>query len=144
MLSVPFVIAASDEEAAVADADAALRGAYRACLDAEAAGANVSLLLVRLNEAGVEFTGARVALASGNSSGAMNRAGLCKNLAEAVSVDAGTLRADALARAEGWWVTVVFGVVGAGVFVCVLFLGWRWFRRYYMCRFMESRPQVVS
>jgi len=132
-----------EADAAVADADGALRGAFVAASDAESVGANVSGLMGRLTEAGAALTGAKVALASGNYSHAVSWAGTCKALAEGVSGDAGVLKSDSVARAAGWWLAVSFGVVGAAVFVAVLFLVWRWFRRVYGGKLLESRPEVA-
>jgi hypothetical protein len=146
MFSVPCGLTVGAEEAsvAVADADGALRGAFGAVLDAERAGANVSGLIGRMNEAGVALTGARVALAAGNYSDAVSRAGECRGLADGVVLDAGVLKNDAAAQASLWWVTVLLGVTGSVVFVVILFLVWRRFKRYYADRLLGSRPEVVA
>jgi hypothetical protein len=112
--------------------------------DAEAAGANVSGLMGRLNEAGGALTSAGVALAVGNYSDAVSLAGTCTSLADGVSRDAGVLKSDSVARAADWMLTVSFSAVGAAVFVAVLFLVWRWFRRVYGEKLFESRPEVVA
>ena len=146
VFSVPLGLAVGAEEAsvAVADADTALRGAFRAVLDAESAGANVSGLMGRLNEAGVALTGARVALAAGNYSDAVGGAGECKGLADIVVLEAGVLKNDAAAQASLWWVTVLLSVVGSVVFVVTLFLVWRRFKRYYSDKLLGSRPEVAA
>lgn len=146
MFSVPCGLAVGFEEAsvAVADADIALRGAFDAVSDAESAGANVSGLMGRLNEAGVALTGARVALAAGNYSDAVGRAGECRGLADGVVLDAGVLKNDAAAQASLWWVTVLLGVTGSVVFVVVLFLVWLRFKRYYADRLLGYRPEVAA
>jgi hypothetical protein len=146
MFSVSLGLAAGAEEAsvAVADADTALRGAFAAALNAESAGANVSGLMGRLNDAGVALMGARVALAAENYSDAVGGAGTCRGLADGVVLDAGVLKNDAVAQASLWWVTVLLGVTGSVVFVVVLFLVWRRFRRYYADRLLGSRPEVAA
>jgi len=146
VLSVSWACASGPEEAsgAVADAERSLRDAFRVVSDAEAFGANVSGLLDRLNEAGGALTSAGVALAEGNYSGAVGWAGTCRALSEDVSGDADVLKSDAVARAAGWWLTVSFSAVGAGVFVAALFLVWRWFRRTYEGKLLESRPEAVA
>jgi len=143
---VPRGLAVGAEEASVAvtDADTALRGAFAAALNAESAGANVSGLIGRLNEAGVALTGARVALAAGNYSDAVGGAGECKGLADIVVLDAGLLKNDAAAQASRWWVTVLLGVTGSVVFVVVLFLVWRRFKRYYADKLLGCRPEVAA
>jgi len=144
--SVPWACAVGPEEAsgAFADADRSLRDAFRVVSDAEAFGVNVSGLLGRLNEAGGALTSAGVALAAGNYSGAVSLAGTCRALAEGVSGYAGVLKSDAVARAAGWWLTVSFSAVGAALFVATLLLVWRWFRRTYEGKLLESRPEAVA
>lgn len=146
VFSVPRGLAVGAEEAsaAVANADTALRGAFDAVLDAESAGANVGGLMGRLNDAGVALTGANVALAAGNYSDAFSRADKCRDLANGVLSDAGVLKNDAAAQASRWWVTVLLSVLGSVVFVVVLFLVWRRFKRYYSDRLLGCRPEVAA
>jgi hypothetical protein len=146
VFGVPFGLAVGFEEASVAvsDADGALRGTFVAVLDAESSGANVSGLMGRLNEAGVALTGARVALAAGNYSDAVGRAGECRGLADSVALEAGVLNNDAAAQASRWWVTVLLSVTGSVVFVVVLSLVWRRFKRYYADRLLGSKPEVAA
>ena len=146
VFSVPWVCAVGPEEASgtVADADRSLRDAFRVVWDAEAAGANVSVLVSRLNEAGGALASADDALAAANYSGAVSLAGACKGLADGVSGEAAVLKSDAVVRAADWWLTVSFSVVGAAVFVAALFLVWRWFRRVYERRLLASRPEAVA
>jgi len=146
VFSVPLGLAIGAEEASavVADADTALRGAFTAALNAESVGVNVSGLMGRMNDAGVALTGARVALAAGNYSDAVSRAGECKGLADGVAADAGVLKNDAAAQASLWWVTVLLSVTGSVVFVVVLFLVWRRFKRYYADRLLGCRPEVAA
>jgi len=142
-----FVVWGSGRDEAVVrvgEADAALRGAFVAVVGAEGAGANVSGLLVRLNVAGGLLSSAVVAFQDGNYTLAVERAGDCVGLADGVLGDAGLLKADAVAHAGGWWVTVSFSAVGSVVFVGVLLLVWRLFRRFYGERFLKSRPEVAG
>lgn len=145
VLSVPRAFAAGSGEAdlAVSDADDALRGAFVHVSDAEGAGANVSGLMGRLNEAGDALASARAALEMENYSDAVSRAGVCKSLVSGVVGDADALKT-AVATASGWWITVSFSVVGSAVFIVVLFLVWRWFRRFYAAKLLESRLEVVE
>jgi len=146
VLSVPRAFAAGSGEAdlAVSDADDALRGAFVHVFDAEGAGANVSGLMGRLNEAGDALASARAALEMENYSDAVSRAGVCKSLVSGVVGDADALKTDALATKSSWWITMSFSVVGSVVFVVVLFLVWRWVRRFYAAKLLESRPEVVE
>jgi hypothetical protein len=146
VLNVPRAFAVGSEEAALAvsDADGALRGAFVAVSDAERVGANVSGLMGRLNEAGDALASARTALEMENYNDAVSRADLCKSLVSGVVGDADALKADALGTKSSWWITMSFSVVGSVVFVVVLFLAWRWVRRFYAAKLLESRPEVVE
>jgi uncharacterized membrane protein YeaQ/YmgE (transglycosylase-associated protein family) len=79
-----------------------------------------------------------------NYSDAVSRAGVCKSLVSGVVGDADALKTDALATKSSWWITMSFSVVGSVVFVVVLFLVWRWVRRFYAAKLLESRPEVVE
>ena len=80
----PCAKGADDASGSVENADAAVRQAFNATLDAERAGANVSGLIVRLNEAGAVLVEAEIALGNGNSSEAASKAGQCVGIAESV------------------------------------------------------------
>jgi hypothetical protein len=139
-----FAAGSEDAVAAVSSADGALRGAFLAVSGAEGSGANVSGLMGRLTEAGGALTGAKAALENGDYADAVSQAGECVSLASGVVEDAGVLKSDAVATASGWWITVSLSVVGSAVFVAVLFLAWRWFRRFYAAKLLGSRPEVVE
>ena len=135
---------ADDASQSVGNADAAVRVAFNATLDAERAGANVSGLIVRLNEAGEALTEAEIALGNGNSSEAFSKAGQCVEIAESVRSDAEVLRASALDEAQTvFWAYLVFSVVGVVVFVVVLALVWRRFKRSHVGKVFGMRPEVA-
>jgi hypothetical protein len=139
-----FAVGSAEAAAAVSNAESALRGALVAVLDAENSGVNVSGLMGRMNDAGVALTGARVALAAGNYSDAVDRAGACRSLANGVLTDADVLKSDSVAWASLWWVTLLLSVTASVVFVAVLFVVWRRFRRSYAGKLLKSRPEVVG
>jgi hypothetical protein len=131
-----------DASSQVADADQALRNAFTSVLSAEQRGANVSVLLFRLDEAGDNLTWAELALAAGNFSDAVSFAEVCSSEAVSVGSNAVALGNDALVVAGEWWVMVVFSVVGSVVFVVVLIFVWRGFKGSYLKKVMGSRPKV--
>lgn len=139
-----FVVRGVDDAAAnVADADSAIRRAFNATLDAERAGANVSGLLVRLNDAGIVLGEAEVALSNGDSSDAAGKAGTCISMAQSVLSDAGVLRASASDAARMmFWTYLTFSVVGIGVFVVVLAVVWWRFKRGYVGNVLGMKPEV--
>jgi hypothetical protein len=133
-----------DASASVGEADVAVRQAFNATLDAERAGANVSRLILRLNEAGGILVEAEMALGNGNSSEAASKAGQCIGIAENVKGDADVLKTSALDEAQTvFWTSLTFSVVGIAVFVAVLVLVWRWFKPGYVREMLGLKPEVV-
>lgn len=133
-----------DAGARVAEAEAALRGAFRDVLDAEKSGVNVSGLAGRLTVAGAVLSEAEGALNSGNSTGAGVLADSCRALADGVGADARVLKSEAVAGMGGWWVLVLLSGVGAGAFLASLYVVWRWFRKYYARKLVGGRPEVSA
>ena len=133
-----------DASASVGEADVAVRQAFNATLDAERAGANVSGLILRLNEAGGILVEAEMALGNGNSSEAASKAGQCIGIAESVKGDADVLKTSALDEAQTvFWTSLTFPVVGIAVFVAVLVLVWRRFKRGYVRKMLGLKPEVA-
>jgi len=146
LASLPRVsgVSAEDAATAVAGADHALQVAFVTVVDTERAGGNVSGLIARLNEAGSALTSARGAFDAENYLDAASLAASSEGLADGVVADAGVLKEDAVDQVAGWWMTVLFSVVGCAVFVMVLFLEWRRFVRFHADRLSGSRPEVVG
>lgn len=148
MIGVPLVLGASADEArtAVANADHALRNAFERVHDAEEAGANVSGLISRLNDAGFAFTSAGTSLQMGNYSDALDHAASCQTLAEGIANDAVQSREQSLLA--GSWQSVassfVLPGVAAGVFILALLLVWSRFKRFYNRKLLKSRPEVAK
>jgi hypothetical protein len=141
-----FVVRGADEaSSSVGEADIAVRQAFNATLDAERAGANVSGLILRLNDAGGILAEAEMALGNGNSSEAASKAVQCTEIAESVKGDAVVLKASALDVARTvFWASLTFSVVGIAVFVVVLEFVWRWFKGGYVRRMLGMKPEVAA
>lgn len=138
-------VRADDGSSSLGDAEGALRQAFAVVLDAESAGANISGLILRLNEAGTVLGEAEIALGNGNSSEAANEAGQCVGIADGVKNDAVALKASTLDEARTTSRTyLAFSVAGVAVFAVVLSVVWRRFRRGYVGRELGARPEVVS
>lgn len=131
-------------QAALNEADSGLQEAFAAVLAAEDAGANVTVLVGNLTEAGSVLAGAEAAFAAGNFTGAVGLAGVCRDSAQSVEDDAGVLRNDSLRAAGSWWVPVGVSVLAGAGFVVVLFVVWRFFRRSYLKRLMGFRPELTE
>ena len=140
-----FIARGADEaSSSVGEADVAVRQAFDATLDAERAGANVSGLILRLSEAGGILVEAEMALGNGNSSEAASKAGQCIGIAESVKGDADVLKTSALDEAQTvFWTSLTFPVVGIAVFVAVLVLVWRRFKRGYVRKMLGLKPEVA-
>jgi hypothetical protein len=143
---MPGVFGATYKEAAdrIAEAEESLRGAFDTVVDAEQAGANVSVLAQRLNQAGASLARAREYLTVGNYSGAISFADDCKSFADGVGSDAVALRSDAIGAAGNWWIPIAISVSGSAMVIVVLFFVWRWFKQGYLKRILRSRPEVTG
>jgi hypothetical protein len=129
----------------VAEADTAVRQAFNATLNAEKAGANVSGLIFRLNEAAGILGEAEIALANGNSTEAASKADECIGIAQSVRSDADILKTSAPNEAKAvFQPSLVFSLAGIAVFVVVLVVVWSRFKRGYIKKTLGMKPEVGS
>jgi hypothetical protein len=125
-------------------ANKAVEQAFKAVLDAEQAGANVTGLLSRLNVAGDLLAQAEIAVRKGDS-GAGVKAYSAFSIAAEVKAAAATARNKALKDgANALWSSIVFPAEGAIVFGLALFLVWSWLRRRHIRDMLEAKPEVSS
>jgi hypothetical protein len=142
---VAIIRGADEASPSVAEADVAVRRAFNATLDAERAGANVSGLIVKLDEAGGLLAEAENAYKVGNFSEAVSKAEECSMLADGVIGEALSLKTMALADAQtAFWQNLTFSCVGGAAFLVVLFLVWGWFKRVYAEKLLKMKPEVAS
>jgi len=143
---LPFYVSANDEaSSAIGDADNALRRAFEAVLEAESAGANVSGLIARLNEAGELLAEAEIARKIGSVSEAASEAEQCSVLADGVMDEAITLKGEVLAGAQiAFWQDLTVTVMGSAVFLVAMFFVWGWFKRAYAEKLLRMKPEVAS
>jgi hypothetical protein len=142
--SIFVVRGAGEASSSVSDAYSAVRVAFNATLEAERAGANVSDLIARLNEAAGLLDEAEVALNSGNSSDAAIIAGQCIGIAESVQSDADALKASALDQARTvFWTYLTFSVVSSAAFVVVLAVVWQRFKCGYFRKMLGMKLEVA-
>lgn len=121
-----------------------MKRAFNATLSAEQAGANVSGLISKLNEAGVLLAEAEMAQRNGDLGQAVAKANSSLSLTQEVLGDCLVLREEALARAnETFWTTLAYSSGAIVAFVVLYAIAWRWFKRFYMRRVSESRPEVT-
>src|SRR4030042_530294 len=144
---VATVSGLSESEATLAanDADGTVASAYTATLKAEKAGANVSDLLTRLDEAGEFLAQAHMAYRSGDFDGAILAANLARSIGEEVQNAADSL--EVLARGESQqrlFFTFTGSIASIVLIVLGSFWGWRVFKRRYYERVLKMKPEVAS
>jgi len=120
--------------------------AFKAVLEAENAGANVSGLVQRLNEAVGFLSEARVLAANGSFDREVAEfTSRCVDVADRVRDEALALLASALAHRDFVSrLSVAGSVVGVSVFLSFMFLSWRWFKVYYRRKVLDLRPEAVD
>ena len=132
-VSVTVAESGEDEAAlALAGAEGAVVSAYQAVLGAEGAGANVSDLLVRLNEAGGFLARARMAYSVEDFDSALDFAVQSQEKLNGFVVEADALRGAAMQEHYlDFLVNVVGSIMGAVAVVCVGFVSWFFLKRKY-------------
>jgi len=137
----------SEDEASLAltNAEKDLVLAYQAVLEAEQAGANVSSLVPKLNEAGEYLARAQVEYRIGHFENATNFAGSSRSIGDEVQNAAAGLKTSAFfERVQHMW----FMMIGSLAGMILVFLGsfwvWRAFKRRYYRRVLGMKPEVVS
>jgi hypothetical protein len=146
LLNGVLCFAAGDEASLkIGEARDAIGLAFEAVLVAEGAGANVSGLTARLDEAGRVLGDAETAYGEGNVSVAFDKAVQSAELVEGVKNDAVGLKSSALAGAQRVFrLGLAFGVAGVPVFAVSLLVVWWWFKRFYVRKLLRMKPEVAS
>ena len=146
LFSDHYVFAQIDQTTSkIAAANTAIDGAFNAVLDAEKAGANVTSLLTQLNVAESDLAQAENAYRTGDSNTAAAQADSVLPIAQEVTTAAQNAKQTALVSGQNaFWSTIAFTVIGVFVFVLVLFLVWRWFKRSYIKSLSEAKPEMNS
>jgi len=141
-----FAEASKDVAAsALTDAEGVVVSAYQAVLKAEESGANVSGMLVRLNEAGGILARARMAYSLGDFEGTASLASSSRNIGVEVENAAVELKDLALSeRVQRMWFTVIGSVIGVVLIVFGSLWVWRVFKRRYYRQVLEMKPEVKS
>ena len=118
--------------------------AFEMVLEAEEAGANVSIFMADLDEAGALLAEAEILRRNGNVDEAAGLAEQAVVIANNVEREALELKNLALVNRQNvFWFSSVCSLVGVSVFLLVLFFVWRWFRRVYLRRLLRMKPEVV-
>jgi len=136
LVSVPCaqanVVDESEAVSALATAEAAVVSAYEGVAKADEVGANVSGLLVRLNEAGELLTRAHLAYRLGNFDSALDFAVLCEERLSGFTAEADALRGGAIQdRYWNFLVNVVGSILGTVAVIFGGFVAWSYLNRKY-------------
>lgn len=133
LVFVPCSNAATTQSQAVSaldDAEGAVVSAYSAVSKADAAGANVSDMLVRLNEAGDVLTRAQIAYGVGDYDSALELAVLCQEKLRGFVADADVLTGVAVRDSSLDFMANVMGpIVGSVGIVCLSLVAWVYLNR---------------
>jgi len=117
---------------ALANAEQAVTSSYQAVLKAEDSGANVSSLLVRLNEAGWFLARAHLAYDSGDFDSTLGFATQSQDKLNDFVAEANALRETAIQEYYmDFIVNIVGSILGAIGVVCVGFVVWFFLKRKY-------------
>ena len=146
LYSERYVFAQTDQTASkLQAANTAVEQAFNAVLDTEKAGANVTDLLAQLNNAAGILAQAENSYRTGDSNTAAAQADSVLPIAQEVTTSAQEAKQTALVSGQNaFWSTIAFTVIGAFVFVLVLFLVWRWVKRIYINNLSQAKPEVNS
>jgi hypothetical protein len=126
-------------------ANNAIDGAFTAVQAAEKAGANVTGLLGQLDVAGGVLAQAKNSYQGGDLNAAAVEADRVLPIAQAVTISAQEAKQAALVSGtNAFWLTIAFTLIGASVFVLVLFLVWRRYKRGYMKKLFDSKPELTE
>ena len=144
----PRIVSANTQDEAymlIHQTDKAVSLAFKAVLEAENSGANISGLILRLNEAGSFLVEAKILVNNGNSDGAVELASRSVEIANGVEDEASNLKASTLSGRELAFNFSLIGLVaGVPAFLVFLFLLWRLFRVFYIRKVLRKKPEVVS
>lgn len=125
-------VSESEASSALTSAEESVVSAYQAVSKAEESGANVSSLLIRLNEAGELLARAHLAYNLGDFDSALKFATQSQEKLSGFVADADVLRETAIREHYlDFMVNVVGSIIGAVGVVCVGFIVWSFLKRKY-------------
>lgn len=144
---VPLCFAVSFEEAteAIRRADYDLGSAFVAVAEAEGAGADVSLLLDKLDAAAVFLSEANSAVRFGNYESAVSSAVACSNAVEGVVDNAARLKVSTeIAQSASFFLMLTASGITVGVVLVGAFFVWRFLKRRYFRGVLDMKPEVEA
>jgi hypothetical protein len=143
---MPLVCAPINQEVAastISEAEQSMARAYEAVLDSERMGADISSLLVRLNDAAAFLSEARMAFDVGDFEEATRLAESTSEVGYEVVDEAELLEIEANnAQVDKSWLFLVISALGVSVVLVASLLGYQYFKRRYYRRLSKMKPRV--
>jgi len=137
-------LAFCSDTSTIETAETDVRDAFIVVLDAEKAGANITHLMSRLQDAGNLLVEAENYYLNGDINQSTVLAALVRSEAYEIAGEAASLESLAIVDSLNvFWLTLIFSMVGGLVFVLVLILVWFWFKARYMKKLLRAKPEVI-
>jgi len=127
----------------ISEANNAFSEAFKTVLEAQNMGGDVSVLLVRLNDAGQVLSESEMAYRNGDLEEAASKAVQSSSLANGVLNDALALKRSAFDDAQRMSIqTVLFSLVSALTFAGILIFAWSRLKHSYFVKALKMKPEV--
>lgn len=138
-------VIANNEQIIINNAAATINQAFNNLLAVEKAGGNISQLLNELNEAGLLLADAKNSYRNNNLSSVITKAQEAREIAIKVNNETLNMRfVSLIGTQDSLWLTLVFSVVSAIIFTVLLLLIWRRFKRDYISKLLDMKPEVID
>jgi hypothetical protein len=136
-------VSGQEATATISEAEQAITVGFEAVLDAERAGANVSGLLVKLNEGAELLSAARMAFEDGDYDEAALLSGLSSEAGAQVESDALILKVEAdNAAVNRFRLYLVSSAVAMVIVVFATFLGYRFLKKRHSEHVLKMKPEI--
>lgn len=138
-------VIANNEQIIINNAASTINQAFNNLLAVEKAGGNISQLLNELNEAGSLLAEAKNSYRNNNLSSVITKAQEAREIAIKVNNETLNMRfVSLIGTQDSLWLTLVFSVVSAIIFTVLLLLIWRRFKRDYISKLLDMKPEVID
>jgi hypothetical protein len=145
VVSSVFAVSSDDAQAAINRAESKMSSAYESVLEAEKAGANVSSLLVKLNNGSALLSKAQMQYRIGNFSEAVSFADQCYDSLNGIETEADGLRDNAIMdRKQRMLISAVGSTLAISAVIFASVFGWRFFKDKFHKRVLEMKPEVQA
>jgi hypothetical protein len=129
----------------IQQADEAASSAFKAVLEAEKVGTNVSRLITKMNEAAVLLTNAKIMVYKENFHDTIELANSSIEIANSVKYEATILKISTLSLHDFIFKnSIIESLVGVTVFLLSMTFFWRWFKSYYVHKILGLKPRVIE